>query len=270
MSLKSSIEWTQATWNPTRGCSRVSAGCDNCYAERMATRFSGPGLYAEGFAKWVHGQPHWTGRVELIPNMLGKPLGWQEPLLIFVNSMSDLFHEALPFQDIDQVFAVMARCPQHTFQVLTKRADRMRKYSNRVANSRPEGLEVWPLPNVHLGVSVEGQVSAGKRIPALRATPAAVRWVSYEPALKPVNWKQWLRGIDWVVCGGESGPGARLMELKLARAVRDACEEKGVPFFFKQWGDWASDGQGGMMRVGKKKAGRVLDGRTHDDFPEEE
>lgn len=249
----------------------------------MATRFSGPGLYCEGFAKLVHGKPHWTGKVVLVEDALERPLHWRKPKKIFVNSMSDLFHEALPYDHIDYVFGIMALCPQHTFQVLTKRAVRMRDYSERVAASRPGdevhnavfgranelhgSIATWPLPHVHFGVSVENDEMAAQRIPALQATPAAVRWVSYEPALGPVEWEQWLTGIDGVVCGGESGPGARPMKLEWARAARDACKKMGVAFHFKQWGAWVPDGQGGMKRVGKKAAGRVLDGRTHDEWP---
>jgi len=283
MVQKSKIEWTTMTWNPVRGCSRVSKGCDNCYAERMASRFSGPGLYAHGFAKRVHGRSHWTGRVELIPHKLFEPISHRQPRKIFVNSMSDLFHENLPDSDIDRVFSVIARRPQHTFQILTKRPEHMRSYSQRLATLRPGdvaydavfgtaiaelgGKHSWPLPNVWLGVSVEDEDAAATRIPLLRQTPAAVRWISYEPALGPVDWERWLVGIDWVVCGGESGPGARPMQPDWARTARDACMQAGVPFFFKQWGDWAPDGNGGMKRVGKLLAGRMLNGRTHDEFP---
>ena len=252
----------------------------------MATRFSGPGLYAEGFAKRVHGKPHWTGRVALMPHKLDDPLHLRKSQRIFVNSMSDLFHENLPHRDIDQVFATMARCPQHTFQILTKRPEIMRAYGKRVANSRPGdpvytavfgqtnaqhgGPDGWFLPNVHLGVSVENERTVAQRIPFLLDTPAAIRWISYEPALSAVDWERWLPGIDGLVCGGESGPGARPMQPDWARTARDASQEAGVAFFFKQWGDHAPGANGTMVRVGKKRAGRILDGRTYDEWPNDD
>ena len=263
MSEISSIEWTDATWNPVRGCSRVSDGCNNCYAERMASRFSGLGLYSEGFAKLVHGKPHWTGKVAVIEKMLERPSRWRKGRRIFVNSMSDLFHESLSDADINRVFDVMRRCPRHTFQILTKRAEHMRDYLENL----DDGTDWWPLSNIHIGVSVENEDAATERIPALLETPAAVRWISYEPALGPVNWERWLPEIDWLVCGGESGPGSRPMQLGWARAARDACKAAGVAFFFKQWGNWIPDGNGGMKKVGKKKAGNVLDGKKHENFP---
>lgn len=279
MGAKTSIEWTDATWNPTRGCSRVSPGCVNCYAERIAARFSkgdaarikGTSPFS-GFATMKNGEPHWTGRVELISEKLEEPLHWKKPRRIFVNSMSDLFHESLPDEAIDQVFAVMALCPQHTFQVLTKRAKRMLAWFN---SRRPEGqlpnspaqriAEIiarkatepwhtqdepfpWPLPNIWLGVSVENQEYADERIPLLLQTPAAVRFVSYEPALGPVNFETYvcrdyrdgtpaeLPKLDWIIAGGEGGPGARPPHPQWFRDVRDACQAAGVAFFFKQWG----------------------------------
>lgn len=275
MAGKSKIEWTDATWNPLRGCTRVSAGCDNCYAENMATRFSGPGRPFEGVAKRVHGKPHWTGKIKLLEDKLMEPLRWEKSRMVFVNSMSDLFHESVPFEFIDRVFAVMALASQHKFQILTKRAKRMREYlgdpevRNRVydvAMTISGGCYfIWPLPNVWGLVSVENQKTADLRIPDLLATPFAVRGVSYEPALGPVDSGRWMptcfscagrlkyRGpdwvcdecghtdqnvggdfIDWVICGGESGPGARPMEVEWARSVRDQCQAAGVAFFFKQ------------------------------------
>ncbi len=277
MAGKTSIEWTDATWNPVRGCSRVSKGCDNCYAERIATRFSGLGLAFQGFAKQVQGMPHWIGKVELLRHKLDQPMRLRGNQRIFVNSMSDLFHERLVDHEIDEVFWQMALSSRHTFQVLTKRPLRMREYVRRLTNRRSDSGRplhellriMWQSPrrNVHLGVSVEDEQTAAARIPLLRKTPATGRWVSYEPALGPVNWERWLPGIDWVVCGGESGPHARPMQPEWARAARDACKEAGVPFFFKQWGDWAPNRAGTLVHKGKKKAGRNLDGRNYNEFP---
>lgn len=295
MGDKSTIEWTDATWNPVRGCSRVSEGCRNCYAERVAARFSGPGQAYEGLAEMTPSGPRWTGEVRLIEERLEDPLRWKKPRRIFVNSMSDLFHESLSDEAIDKVFAVMALCPQHTFQILTKRAERMQRYlSNatlRVVDVRSDKIKgtiiLWPLPNVWLGVSVENQQTADERIPQLLQTPAAVRWVSYEPALGPVSfadpdidWEysdqyhngdwDWLGHsflgeydsitkmsfcktcgnksanpmhretrepyLDWVVVGGESGPGARPFDVQWARDVIAQCKAAGVPVFVKQLG----------------------------------
>ncbi len=188
---KTSIEWTDTTWSPTRGCSRVSEGCVNCYAERMAARFSGPGRPFHGFAK----DGKWTGKVELIPSKLDDPLRWRKPRRVFVNSMSDLFHEALPFDAISEVYARMACSPQHTFQVLTKRPRRRLEYSRGGMLEAFMGGDhetIWPLPNVWEGVSVEDQATADERIPLLLETPAAVRFVSYEPALGPVDFSRWM------------------------------------------------------------------------------
>ena len=283
MSQKTSIEWTDATWNPVRGCSRVSEGCRNCYAERTAARFAGtmrpyadrpleglalatPPPFA-GFVTKVNGHPAWTGKVELIEKHLEDPLHWGDPKRIFVNSMSDLFHEELDDESISTVFAVMSQSPQHTFQILTKRPKRMLEWFSRW--NVTDGVEEsgmtrfgwchantdgrWPLPNVWLGVSVEDQATADERIPLLLQTPAAVRFVSYEPALGPVEftavgeppinalWKGGFRDgrIDWVIAGGESGPGARPAHPQWFRDVRDQCQAAGVPFFFKQWGEHA-------------------------------
>lgn len=295
MSDKTGIEWTDATWNPVRGCTKVSPGCKNCYAERLHNQrqlaYSQgkkvPRLYAEPFEK-----------VQLLPERLPAPLHWRKPRRIFVNSMSDLFHEDVPDDFIDRVFAVMALCPQHTFQILTKRAQRMRAYMDRLARSpgcadqvsdaaRQMGHAVsfaWPFPNVWLGVSVEDQPRADERVPELLATPAAVRFISAEPLLGPVNLSAALftqppegepdesaeagglwngpralgeKGVSWVIVGGESGPGARPMHPEWARGLRDQCAAAGVPFFFKQWGG-----------KNKKAAGRILDGRTWDQMPE--
>jgi protein gp37 len=338
MGEKTKIDWTDSTWNPLRGCSRVSEGCRNCYAERMAARFSGQGQPYEGLTK----DGHWTGKVELVEKHLLDPLKWgsvdeEYGVLggnlrgrrrhIFVNSMSDLFHKNITDEMRDRIFAVMALCPQHIFQVLTKRPERMLKYlttssvlrtdrlTKIVGLNFPIGTEsklqpiAWPLPNVWLGVSVENQAAADKRIPWLLDTPAAVRFVSCEPLLGPIDfsqlgpgpWPLWgpLSGycsrhypkircgcpdqtpsIDWVIAGGESGPNARPMNPDWARGLRDQCEEAGVPFFFKQWGEYlpvTADSIGPhvvefddqkYLKCGKKAAGSLLDGGEYKKFPE--
>lgn len=289
MSVKTGIEWTDATWNCARGCTKVSAGCTNCYALSIAGRFSGPGLHSEGFAEMRDGKPYWTGKLALIEDKLDWPLRWRgdkraraegRPSRIFVNSMSDLFHEALPDEAIDRVFAVMALAPQHTFQILTKRPERMGAYlttEHRVGNicmaaldlpvSKPMTLrsDVFNYPslkNVWLGVSVEDQATADERIPLLLQTPAAVRFVSYEPALEAVAFdlsrierdtfhhssdcpgycdfacggREISGGIDWIICGGESGRGARPFDVAWARSTIDQCVAAGVACFVKQLG----------------------------------
>jgi len=377
MGANTRIEWTNATWNPITGCAKVSQGCKHCYAER-------------DWARLQH-LPSYRGRaftdVACHPERLDQPLRWTRPRLIFVNSMSDLFHPDVPDSFIDQVFAVMALAPKHTFQVLTKRAERMRSYlsdphaEERIGQAEAEFAKLsdfyklkagasnvhvgcrrhLPLPNVWIGVTVEDQAAADERIPLLLDTPAAVRWISAEPLLGPVDlrhindgkefneidcltpwtWEQevdawrglsatwesdfsdWYNGtkvdaigpmhnkLDWVVVGGESGPKARPMHPEWARSLRDQCAAAGVPFLFKQWGEWVprsdcyhtfEDGKscadydpgatqwpcirltesghdgrrlenedGGdsayMQRVGKKAAGRLLDGVVHDEFP---
>jgi protein gp37 len=391
------ITWTDATWNPIRGCSRVSAGCRNCYAERTASRFSGPGQPYEGLVRIANGHPQWTGEVRVMEERMLDPLRWRRPRRIFVNSMSDLFHENVADETIDRIFAVMALAPQHAFQVLTKRPARMLAYlddERRLAIADAAGdwdaldpqdekllaraiarhddprrdrngyihLD-WPLKNVWLGVSVENQAAADERIPLLLQTPAAVRWISAEPLLGSIDlthidyrWQlrelheklslwngetaeqakasaaeavpdgdlsggdgnpflnvttgEWFDGwdggddgksLDWVVVGGESGPGARPMHPDWARSLRDQCVAAGVAFHFKQWGGWAPynpqfhgpyenkrfmhyDGRvlgpfdpnpdgldmrdwERITRVGKKAAGRELDGRTWDEYP---
>lgn len=267
------IEWTDAVWNPVRGCSRVSEGCRNCYAERIAARFSGRGQPYEGFAQVAEYHPqtgsprtglrgHWTGRVELIPEKLNEPLHWRKPRRVFVNSMSDLFHEELPDQAISDVFSVMESARRHTFQILTKRPKRMlawvKKFDEWLRYAGSVSF-VEKIPNVWLGVSVEDQATADARIPLLLQTPAAVRFVSYEPALAPVDFKEWFedgiptseqlagpRGahyvrhgvprLHWLICGGESGPGARPMDVAWARSVIAHCKIAGVPCFVKQLG----------------------------------
>lgn len=295
MSAKTSIEWTDATWNPVRGCSIVSPGCRNCYAMRQAHRHAGRGGAYQGLTRMTKRGPVWTGKVRTPRGVLELPLHWRKPRRIFVDSMSDLFHERVPADYIARVFAVMATAKHHTFQILTKRAERMQQL---LAHDLPyEGPE-WPLPNVWIGVSVEDQKRADERIPLLLETPAAVRSISAEPLLGQVDLQlgQWVRmfsgrfddkpcpQIDWVVAGGESGPKARPMHPAWARSLRDQCAAAGVPFLFKQWGAWAHLEQVPMdtwaktrtytrlgdvvlWRASKKLNGRFLDGRTHDGYP---
>jgi protein gp37 len=263
MADKSKIEWTEATWNPVTGCTKVSPGCDHCYAETFAERWRG-----------TPGHPYENGfDVQLRPGRMDQPLRWTKPRMIFVNSMSDLFQDGVPDEFIAEVFAVMALAGRHTFQLLTKRHGRMRSLLNKRAfpklvenralkrNEYAKHLE-WPLLNVWLGVSVEDQQWASIRIPALIDTPAAVRWISAEPLLGPVDLNYTDKdalvdgGLDWVVVGGESGPGARPMDPDWARRLRDECAAASVPFFFKQWGGRSA-----------KANGRELDGRTWDQYP---
>jgi protein gp37 len=283
----SSIEWTDKTWNPVRGCSIVSPGCVHCYAMKQAHRFSGPGRAYEGLTKLTAAGPQWTGRVACDESKLLEPLSWRKPCLVFVNSMSDLFHEDVPDAFIDQVFAVMALAPQHTFQILTKRAARMRQYFavdevdlrkrwGNAARTSPftadliwiwneEAIETFsefvpaapapvPLPNVWLGVSCEDQQRADERIPLLLQTPAAVRFISAEPLLGPLNLREMAavddwhvdaldtpdpsRRLRWVIVGGESGPGARPCDLAWVRSIVQQCRAAGVACFVKQLGAW--------------------------------
>jgi len=364
-----SIEWTHIpgfkgeSWNPVVGCSLASPGCSGCYAMGEAERIqrmtkgrtgNAADTHYFGTTKIVKGNPVWTGKVVAAPDhIVTKPLTWAGPRAVFVNSMGDLFHEDVPDEWIDRVFAVMALCPQHIFMVLTKRSDRMRAYLNNdprdVINSHagvmmhwddmPERAD-WPMSNVWLGVSVEDQARADERIPDLLA--AAVRFVSQEPALEPVDFNTawhgedaldpeccrdcgWCEqgypplwncrrqespdlargrsGLDWIITGGESGPNARPMHPDIPRSTRDQCAAAGVPFFFKQWGEWApvdvdadgcyrnaATGDAGSplvkfgttpeyrhgpgrpsaisYRVGKKAAGHLLDGVEHHNWPE--
>lgn len=234
MAQGSSIEWTEATWNPVTGCTKISPGCKNCYAERMAKRLQAMGVpqYRNGF------------KLTLQPNALGLPLTWKRPRLIFVNSMSDLFHNDVPLDFIRQVFDVMQAARQHQFQVLTKRPELALRYANDLP---------WP-NNVWLGTSVENALYL-HRVHTLREVPAKVRFLSVEPLLGPIP-RLPLNGIHWVIVGGESGPGARTMEGKWVVQIRDRCVALGVPFFFKQWGG-----------INKKSTGRNLHGRTWDEFP---
>jgi len=282
MSGPSAIEWTDATWNPITGCTKVSPGCDHCYAERITERFHGRGSFEH---------------VVLHPERLDAPLRWRKPRMVFVNSMSDLFHAKVPAPFLRDVFAVMRRTPRHTYQVLTKRAERMERLCRERQATPAEvdaGCELglvpgltYDLPNVWLGVSVESPAYYS-RIRHLQRTPAAVRFLSCEPLLAPLEDLS-LDGIGWVIVGGESGPGARPMHPSWARDIRDQCQRAGVPYFLKQWGEWgpvdplewdssrdrllawsgADDPNGGgfVRRYGKHAAGRVLDGRTWDEMP---
>ncbi len=238
---KTAIEWTEVTWNPVTGCDKVSEGCKNCYALRLAERFRGvtDHPYEQGFD------------LRLWPERLMQPLHWKLPRTVFVNSMSDLFHEQIPEAFIHRVFAVMQEASRHRFQILTKR-------HLRLASMAPD--LPWP-SNIWMGVSIENQRWL-ERVDALKNTPAAVKFLSCEPLLGPLTID--LQGIDWVIVGGESGPGARSMESDWVTSIRDQCLKARVPFFFKQWGEFDSVG----IRRGKKRAGRILDGRTWDNMPE--
>ncbi|GAB4537265.1 MAG: DUF5131 family protein [Anaerolineae bacterium] len=235
MSARSSIEWTESTWNPITGCTRISPGCKHCYAERMALRLQAMGQpnYANGFKLTMH------------EHMLELPLNWKKPQMIFVNSMSDLFHEEVPLEFIQNVFDVMRRASWHTFQVLTKRSARLLELNPEID---------WPA-NVWMGVSVENQ-DYTSRIDHLRETGAEIRFLSLEPLLGPLPNLN-LRGIHWVIVGGESGPRARPIQKEWVTDIRDQCLAAGVPFFFKQWGGFK-----------RKRAGRLLEGRTWEGMPE--
>lgn len=295
MSDKSKIEWTDASWNPTRGCSHKSHGCDGCYAEKVAARFSGKGLAYEGLINPKTGK--WNGVMRMVYEKLDQPLRWKKPRRIFVDSMSDLFHDNVPEHYINSVFNIMALAPRHTFQILTKRPERMQRYASDLASKLC--WDKGPFPNVWLGVSVEDQPTADARTKWLLKTPAAVRFISYEPALDAIDFQLRMNdgpepAINWLICGGESGAGARPMHPDWARSARDQCRAAGVPFFFKQWGEWGDVGIDNapkrmhnnekfrhefrkpfphdfptVWRVGKKKTGRLLDGREWNEMPKE-
>lgn len=314
------IEWTESTWNPIVGCSVVSPGCTNCYAMKDARRLSANPATPQyrGLTRMTKGGAVWTGETRLVARKLAEPLRRRAPTTYFVNSMSDLFHESVPDEAIDRVFAVMALTPRHTFQVLTKRSARMREYftaphpagnvkawqarvcqaiddlvpertdASRAAKDR---VVVGPLANVWLGVSCEDQARADERRDDLRALAEAgwLTFVSYEPALGPIDWTGWAF-LRWLISGGESGPKARPSHPDWHRQARDFCDFHGIAFFFKQWGEWgpvmshdrlehdvhrmsaSSVGkwwaEGDLFKLGKKAAGRLLDGRTHDAMPE--
>lgn len=328
MGERSAIEWTESTWNPLRGCARVSDGCRRCYAEGIAHRFSGAGQAYEGLTRLVNGHPTWTGEVRLVPELLLEPIRWQTPRRIFVNSMSDLFHESVPFEYIAKVFAVMACTRRHTYQVLTKRPERMLAFFKWLDRNTVRGWPAavspgdvypewkpwreggrgggydccgpsWPLDNVWLGTSCEDQTTFDARIPHLLKVPAVVRWISFEPLLGAINAEAAFSiydvhgepssprcdadgspAIKWVVVGGESGRGARPMHPGWVRTLRAQTLEAGAAFFFKQWGEWKpvddapgimrsiAPGDQSFQRVGKKAAGRLLDGQLHDEYPD--
>lgn len=234
MATNSAIEWTQMTWNPVTGCSKVSQGCKHCYAQRLAVRLQAMGLdrYQNGFDVTLH----W--------DLIDLPTRWKRPRLVFVNSMSDLFHDEVPVNFIQRIFEVMAGCPQHTFQVLTKRSQRLREIASELK---------WP-SNVWMGVSVESS-AALPRVQDLAVVPAKVRFLSVEPLLGSIEFMP-LSNIDWVIVGGESGPGARAMKKEWVESILKQCRHAGVPFFFKQWGG-----------VRKKRSGRLLNGQTFDEMP---
>jgi protein gp37 len=239
MSAQSKIEWTDATWNPVRGCTKISPGCAHCYAATFAERFRG-----------VPGHPYERGfDLRLVPEKLFEPLGWKKPRMIFVNSMSDLFHESVPDEYVIQVARVMQRAEWHTYQVLTKRAERMRALLNTTLAFAAESRNVW------WGVSVENKRCGLPRITHLRQAHVPVRFLSIEPLLEPLGDID-LRGIAWVIVGGESGSGARPIHREWVTSIRDQCRSCGVPFFFKQWGG-----------VHKSTNGRLLDGREYNEFP---
>ncbi len=376
MGDRSAIEWTAtrhadgtitpgSTWNPLRGCTKVSEGCTNCYAMSVAYRFSGPGQPYEGLAKKVNGKPAWTNRIALVREHLHDPLRWSRPRRVFVNSMSDLAHKDVPDDYITEIFAIMALAPQHTYQVLTKRPERLAAWINGPGaeatrahvhdridtatrqktadtaairhtlaglvpqlgvvsglNTVVDALTIWPLRQVWIGTSVENQETATERIPHLEKTLAAVHFLSCEPLLGPLDLRPWLptwsdghivhrpiirsSWLNWVIVGGESGPNARPMHPDWARTLRDQCLAAGIPFFFKQHGEWAPvvprptaeelramtraqkarqceihnlgswsrfpdwearEGNQVMQRVGKHNAGRLLDGREWNEMP---
>ncbi|WP_371432909.1 DUF5131 family protein [Novosphingobium sp.] len=328
---RSKIEWTdRSDWNPIRGCTRISPGCGGpgdhggCYAEVMAARFSDPGQWGHGFAERTAKGARWTGKVEIQWDRLELPLRWRTPATIFASSTSDFFHAALLMYDVAQLFGVMIAAHHlrgHIFQVLSKRGDIMRAWLNNpefweIANAAAGAYvmeRVDPLnrrsddaratlddygpenppPGIWLGVSVEDQPRADERREDFRATPAAVKFVSYEPALGPVDWTGW-DFVQQIIGGGESGPKARPMHPDWQRATRDYCAAHGIAYFFKQWGEWFpygeidgdghqnsrtmgersgswhewKAGKGFSVRIGKKAAGRLLDGRTHEEFPD--
>ena len=235
MATLSKIEWTETTWNPVTGCTKISYGCKHCYAERMSKRLQAMGMekYRQGFKVVVH------------ESVLQEPLKWKNPSLVFVNSMSDLFHKAVPTEFVQSVFGVMNEASHHTFQVLTKRPGRVKQIDARLD---------WA-PNIWLGTSIESERWLD-RLDRLKATGARTKFLSLEPLLGPLPDLD-VSGIDWVIVGGESGPGARPMDAEWVREIRDNCVDSEVPFFFKQWGG-----------VFKKRTGRTLDGRTWDEMPQ--
>lgn len=280
MGTKSQISWTDSTWNPIRGCTVVSPGCDNCYAMRMAARFSGPGEPYHGVAKMTAKGPKWTGKLAFVENHLRDPMKWPNNRRIFVNSMSDLFHQNAFPEWIHKIFAVMAICPRHQFQVLTKRHKKMAAYTTfpdtreevsawvswLTDGTKPEdvpkhGQVQWPLPNVWLGVSAESQGAYNKQISGLMDSLAAIRFLSLEPLIGPIDaqFEEMKDGKpDWVIVGAESGPGRRPMDEDWVRDIRDQCKEAGIAFFYKQK----------IGSNGKKVETPELDGKKWIEFPD--
>ncbi|HKQ24133.1 MAG TPA: phage Gp37/Gp68 family protein [Burkholderiales bacterium] len=306
--MTTKIEWTDETWNPVTGCTKVSQGCKNCYAERIWPKVEAAQRMREHW-DWQKAPKRAFTEVRMHPNRLDAPLHWKRPRRIFVNSMSDLFHEDVTPLFIGSVLGIAAACAQHTFQVLTKRPQRMLEVlaSEAFLMAFEESADMytdtthftWPVDNVWLGVSVEDQATADERIPLLLQTPAAVRFISAEPLLEPIDCTKWFfdasefaygtapAGLDWVIAGGESGPNARPSNPGWFRSLRDQCANAGVPFFFKQWGElmpvcelkdapkenvppklmFYPSAEYCFEKVGKKAAGRQLDGRTHEEYP---
>ncbi|MGH8670958.1 MAG: DUF5131 family protein [Burkholderiales bacterium] len=261
MSYHTCIECTEATWNPVTGCSKVSTGCKHCYAEREWKRLSAN-------PKTVYIRRQFT-EVRCHPERLEWPLRWKQPRLIFVNSMSDLFHDDVPDAFIERIFAVMGQCPRHRFMVITKRPLRMREFMRK---NKPATQNTERHRNVWLAISAENQETADERIPILLDTPARVRFLTLEPLLGPIDLKPWLgaerhAGIHWVITGGETGTAARPMDPAWARLIRDQCRGAGVAFFFKHHGNCQRLDDGSVRRVPKSASGRLLDGRTWDEYP---
>lgn len=301
MAEKSSIEWTDATWSPITGCSIVSPGCRRCYAMKLAGTRLRNHPSRSGLTRDTASGPVWTGEVRFNEGWLLQPLSWRRPRRIFVCAHSDLFHPDVPEEWIDKIFAAMALAPQHTFQILTKRPDRMRHYQmqetapgrqfahiGRMAHRTQDCKAAFdllgkPFPHVWCGTSIERQPEAELRMPDLCATPAAVRFVSVEPLLAEITMRvEWLQALDWMIVGGESAADAKPMHPDWARSLRDQCNQYAVPFLFKQWGSWASvsevEGHGKhfsfpdgatVRNVGKGVAGRLLDGHEYNGMPGE-
>lgn len=304
MADKSKIEWTDSTWNPTYGCSRVSEGCRFCYAERFIHRFSGEGQRYEGLTVTRGGRPGWTGKIQLAEERLDQPLRWQRPRRIFVNSLSDVFHENIPFEYIAAIFGVMGAATKHQFQVLTKRPDHALEFFRKLreehkgfdpgevclqyarnlffkskmlhASILPPKSEQWPYMNVWLGVSTEDQETADYRIPRLMQMPAHIRWISAEPLIDSMILPMSAvkdPGLDWVVVGGESGPGARPMDPAWVETLHNQCDELNIPFHFKQWGLLSNnpdqDDPTAKTNGGGAKGGRLFKEQTWDEDPAE-
>ena len=296
MGDRTEISWTDATWNAIRGCRRVSKGCQNCYAERMASRFCDEGQPYEGIARRTDNGPRWTGTLAFIEDRLDQPIRWKRSRMIFVNSMSDLFWEEVPDEIIKLHFQIMREAFHHTYQILTKRPHRMKQFISQMVMDTVDGFDPFPCDYEHvwLGTSVESEEFVD-RIAHLQDTPAAVRFLSVEPLIGPLDLRGRLDGIHWVIVGGESGPGARPMHPDWARNIRDTCADAGVAFHFKQWGGWTeaswdsnnpgpvsanerylnlAGGHGfhgerviKVRRASKSKAGRILDGKVWSEMP---